>query len=141
MMTVVGYDMTKRAAAKLYAKTGLNPSDVDVVELHDCFASNELISYEALGLCAEGKAGEMIDRGDNTYGGRYVINPSGGLISKGHPLGATGLAQCTELCWQLRNKAEKRQVPGARVALQHNIGLGGAAIVALYRLGFMNSKL
>lgn len=141
MMTVVGYDMTKRAAAKLYAKTGLTPADVDVVELHDCFASNELISYEALGLCAEGKAGEMIDRGDNTYGGRYVINPSGGLISKGHPLGATGLAQCTELCWQLRGKAEKRQVSGARVALQHNIGLGGAAIVALYRLGFIKSKL
>lgn len=141
MMTVVGYDMTKRAAKKLYAKTGLNPSDVDVVELHDCFASNELISYEALGLCPEGKAGEMIDRGDNTYGGQYVINPSGGLISKGHPLGATGLAQCTELCWQLRGKAEKRQVPGARLALQHNIGLGGAAIVALYRLGFIKSKL
>lgn len=141
MMTVVGYDMTKRAAERLYAKTGLNPSDVDVVELHDCFASNELISYEALGLCAEGKAGEMIDRGDNTYGGRYVINPSGGLISKGHPLGATGLAQCTELCWQLRGEADKRQVPGARVALQHNIGLGGAAIVALYRLGFIKSKL
>lgn len=141
MMTVVGYDMTKRAATKLYAKTGLSPADVDVVELHDCFASNELISYEALGLCAEGKAGEMIDRGDNTYGGRYVINPSGGLISKGHPLGATGLAQCTELCWQLRGEADKRQVPGARVALQHNIGLGGAAIVALYRLGFIKSKL
>lgn len=78
----------------------------------------------------------MVDRGDNTYGGKYVVNPSGGLISKGHPLGATGLAQCSELCWQLRGMAEKRQVPGAKVALQHNIGLGGAAVVALYKLGF-----
>lgn len=82
--------MTKRAAEQLYAKTGLKPTDVQVVELHDCFSANELITYEALGLCPEGKAGEMIDRGDNTYGGKYVINPSGGLISKGHPLGATG---------------------------------------------------
>ena len=83
-----------------------------------------------------GKAGEMVDRGDNTYGGKYVVNPSGGLISKGHPLGATGLAQCSELCWQLRGEADKRQVLGAKVALQHNIGIGGAAVVALYRMGF-----
>lgn len=83
-----------------------------------------------------GKAGEMVDRGDNTYGGKYVVNPSGGLISKGHPLGATGLAQCAELCWQLRGEAGKRQVPGAKVALQHNIGLGGAVVVALYRMGY-----
>lgn len=87
-------------------------------------------------LLTTGKAGEMIDRGDNTYGGKYVVNPSGGLISKGHPLGATGLAQCTELSWQLRGQAGRRQVPGARLALQHNIGLGGAVVVALYRLGF-----
>ena len=78
----------------------------------------------------------MIDRGDNTYGGKYVVNPSGGLISKGHPLGATGLAQCTELSWQLRGMAGRRQVQGARLALQHNIGLGGAVVVGLYRLGF-----
>lgn len=136
MMKVVGYDMTKNAAAKLFGKTNYKPQDVDVVELHDCFSANELITYEALGLCEPGKAGELIDRGDNTYGGKYVINPSGGLISKGHPLGATGLAQCSELCWQLRGEADKRQVPNCTLALQHNIGLGGAVVVALYRLGF-----
>ena len=87
-------------------------------------------------LACIGKGGEMVDRGDNTYGGKYVVNPSGGLISKGHPLGATGLAQCSEICWQLRGLADKRQVPGVKVGLQHNIGLGGAAVVALYRHGF-----
>lgn len=129
---MVGFDMTRRAAQAVFKKAGLKPTDVQVVELHDCFSANELITYEALGLCEEGKAGELVDRGDNTYGGKYVVNPSGGLISKGHPLGATGLAQCAELCWQLRGLAEARQVPGARLALQHNIGLGGAVVVALY---------
>ncbi|XP_047446053.1 sterol carrier protein 2 [Mugil cephalus] len=133
---MVGYDMSRLAAKKCYDAAGLNPSDVDVVELHDCFSANELITYEALGLCSEGKAGELIDRGDNTYGGKFVVNPSGGLISKGHPLGATGLAQCAELCWQLRGQAGRRQVPGAKVALQHNIGLGGAVVVTLYKMGF-----
>ncbi|KAG7525058.1 non-specific lipid-transfer protein [Solea senegalensis] len=133
---MVGYDMSQLAAKRCYEAAGLTPSDVDVIELHDCFSPNELITYEALGLCEPGKAGELIDRGDNTYGGKFVINPSGGLISKGHPLGATGLAQCAELCWQLRGQADKRQVPGAKVALQHNIGLGGAVVVALYRMGF-----
>uniref|UniRef100_A0A8C2Z8L4 Sterol carrier protein 2 n=1 Tax=Cyclopterus lumpus TaxID=8103 RepID=A0A8C2Z8L4_CYCLU len=133
---MVGYDMSRSAAKKCYEAAGLKPSDVNVVELHDCFSANELITYEALGLCPEGKAGELIDRGDNTYGGKFVINPSGGLISKGHPLGATGLAQCAELCWQLRGQADRRQVPGAKVALQHNIGLGGAVVVTLYKLGF-----
>jgi len=141
MMKVVGYDMTKTAAEKLFAKTNIKPTDVDVVELHDCFSANELITYEALGLCPPGKAGELIDRGDNTYGGKYVINPSGGLISKGHPLGASGLAQCSELTWQLRGLANKRQVSNAKLALQHNIGLGGAAVVALYRLGFPKKNL
>ncbi|XP_019851926.1 PREDICTED: non-specific lipid-transfer protein-like [Amphimedon queenslandica] len=135
-MKLVGYDMTKAAAEEIYRKTGYRPQDIDVIELHDCFSCNELITYEALGLCPPGKAGEMIDRGDNTYGGKYVINPSGGLISKGHPLGATGLAQCAELCWQLRGAAGKRQVASAKVALQHNLGLGGAVVVTLYRLGF-----
>eukprot|EP00731_Ephydatia_muelleri_P018972 Em0011g1012a len=135
-MKMVGYDVSKAAADKVFKKSGYKPQDVQVVELHDCFSANELITYEALGLCPPGKAGEMIDRGDNTYGGKYVVNPSGGLISKGHPLGATGLAQCAELCWQLRGLAEKRQVPGVKLALQHNLGLGGAAVVALYRLGF-----
>ncbi|XP_061488996.1 sterol carrier protein 2 [Rhineura floridana] len=133
---LVGYDMTKEAAKRCFSKSGLKPSDVDVIELHDCFSSNELITYEALGLCPEGRAGELIDRGDNTYGGKWVINPSGGLISKGHPLGATGLAQCAELCWQLRGEAGKRQVPSAKVALQHNLGLGGAVVITLYRMGF-----
>merc|ERR1712241_53727 len=136
----VGFDMTRLAAEKLYEKTGENVEDVDVVELHDCFSANELITYEALGLCDEGKAGELIDRGDNTYGGKYVVNPSGGLISKGHPLGATGLAQCTELCLQLRGQAGERQVPKAQLALQHNLGLGGAVVVALYKMGFENDN-
>jgi acetyl-CoA acetyltransferase len=107
--------------------------DVDVVELHDCFAANELITYEALGLCEEGKAGKLVDEEQTTYGGKWVVNPSGGLISKGHPLGATGLAQCAELNWQLRGLADKRQVDGAKVALQHNIGLGGACVVGIYK--------
>ncbi|XP_031458555.1 non-specific lipid-transfer protein [Phasianus colchicus] len=135
-MKMVGYDMTKKAAEKCFKKAGLKPTDVDVIELHDCFSVNEFITYEALGLCPEGKACDLIDRGDNTYGGKWVINPSGGLISKGHPLGATGLAQCAELCWQLRGLAGRRQVGGARRALQHNLGLGGAAVVTLYAMGF-----
>lgn len=135
-MKIVGYDMAKIAAERLFHKANKKPSDVQVVELHDCFSPNELITYESLGLCPPGKAGEFIDRGDNTYGGKYVVNPSGGLISKGHPLGATGLAQCAELCWQVRGEAGRRQVPNATLALQHNIGLGGAVIVALYQLGF-----
>src|ERR1700743_1648921 len=109
MMKVVGYDMTKTATEKLFSKINIKATDVAVVEVHDYFSANELITYEALGLCPVGKAGEMIDRGDNTYGGKYVVNPSGGLISKGHPLGATGLAQCAELVWQIRGQADKRQ--------------------------------
>ena len=133
MMQVVGYDMSKEAAAKVYAQTGIGPGDLDVVELHDCFAHNELITYEALGLCPEGGAEKFIDDGDNTYGGKVVTNPSGGLLSKGHPLGATGLAQCFELTQQLRGNAGDRQVQGARIALQHNLGLGGACVVTMYR--------
>jgi sterol carrier protein 2 len=125
--------MSKEAANKVYKTAGIKPSDVGVVELHDCFSANELITYEALGLCGEGKAGEFIDRGDNTYGGKVVVNPSGGLTSKGHPLGATGFAQCAELCWQLRGIAAKRQVPNLKYALQHNLGLGGACVVSLYK--------
>ncbi|MEQ1683330.1 MAG: lipid-transfer protein [Burkholderiaceae bacterium] len=132
MMQLVGYGMSRRAAQQVFEHAGLGPEDLDVVELHDCFAQNELISYEALGLCAEGGAAEFIDAGDNTYGGRVVTNPSGGLLSKGHPLGATGLAQCYELTHQLRGTAEQRQVPGARLGLQHNLGLGGACVVTLY---------
>ena len=130
---MVGADLSKAAAHKVYEQSGLGPENVDVVELHDCFSCNELITYEALGLCPEGKGGEFVDAGANTYGGKVVVNPSGGLISKGHPLGATGLAQCAELNWQLRGEADKRQVSGAKVALQHNLGLGGAAVVTMYR--------
>ena len=133
MRKLVGADMAAAAAAKVYAAAGIGPEDVDVVELHDCFTANELITYEALGLTPEGTAEKFILDGDNTYCGRVVTNPSGGLLSKGHPLGATGLAQCAELTWQLRGQAEQRQVDGARLALQHNLGLGGACVVTLYQ--------
>jgi sterol carrier protein 2 len=130
---LVGFDMARRAAEKAYEQSGLGPENVNVVELHDCFSCNELITYEALRLCPEGKGGQFVDEGAQTYGGKIVVNPSGGLISKGHPLGATGLAQCAELTWQLRGQADKRQVKGAKVGLQHNLGLGGAAVVTVYR--------
>jgi sterol carrier protein 2 len=133
MMRLVGYDMSKAAAAQVYRQAGIGPEDLDVVELHDCFAHNELITYEALGLCPEGGADKFICDADNTYGGQVVTNPSGGLLSKGHPLGATGLAQCFELTHQLRGSAGARQVAGAQVALQHNLGLGGACVVTMYR--------
>jgi acetyl-CoA acetyltransferase len=132
MREVVGFSMAKNCAEQVYAEAGLGPRDIQVVELHDCFAQNELLSYEALGLCDRGGAQKFVEDGDNTYGGRIVTNPSGGLLSKGHPLGATGLAQCTELVQQLRGTAEQRQVPGARLGLQHNLGLGGACVVTLY---------
>ncbi len=130
---LVGADMTRRAAQQAFEQAGLGPEDIDVVELHDCFTPNEVFTYEGLGLCPEGGATKLIEDGDNTYGGKYVVNPSGGLMSKGHPIGATGLAQCTELVWHLRGQAGDRQVDGARVALQHNLGLGGAAVVTLYQ--------
>lgn len=130
---VAGYGMAREASRKVYELSGVGVDEVDVVELHDCFAHNELITYEALELCPEGGAVKFIEDGDNTYGGRYVVNPSGGLLSKGHPIGATGLAQCTELVQQLRGNAAQRQVEGARVALQHNVGIGGACVVTMYR--------
>ena len=133
MMRLVGFDMARDAAQKVYAQAGIGPDDVDVVELHDCFAQNELLTYEALGLCSVGGAEKFVLDGDNTYGGKVVTNPSGGLLSKGNPLGATGLAQCFELTHQLRGTADQRQVEGARVALQHNLGLGGACVVTLYQ--------
>jgi acetyl-CoA acetyltransferase len=135
--SLVGKEMTRRAAQEVYAQAGITPDDISVIELHDCFSANELITYEALGLCGDGEAAKLIDNDDTTYGGRWVVNPSGGLISKGHPLGATGLAQCSELTWQLRGTADKRQVERAGQAggdaLQHNIGLGGAVVVTAYR--------
>ena len=133
MRRVVGYDMTANAAKQVYEAAGIGPEDLDVVELHDCFTANELLTYEGLGLTPEGTAEKFILDGDNTYGGRIVTNPSGGLLSKGHPLGATGLAQCYELVSQLRGQADQRQVDGARLALQHNLGLGGACVVTLYQ--------
>ena len=133
MMKLVGFDMTRRAADQVYTAAGIGPEELDVVELHDCFAQNEVLSYEALRLCADGGAEKFVADGNNTYGGSHVTNPSGGLLSKGHPLGATGLAQCTELVTQLRGQAGARQVAGARIALQHNLGLGGACVVTMYR--------
>ncbi|KQS03733.1 lipid-transfer protein [Sphingomonas sp. Leaf357] len=132
MMSVVGYDMAKEAARQVYEAAGVGPDDVQAVELHDCFTPNELISYEALDLCGEGRAEAYIRDAQNTYGGKHVTNPSGGLLSKGHPLGATGLAQCYELTHQLRGTAGARQVEGIRYGLQHNVGLGGACVVTLY---------
>jgi len=133
MIRVVGFDITQSAAQQAYQAAGVGPEDVDVIELHDCFAQNELLTMEALGLCAEGEGEKIVNDGDNTYGGKWVVNPSGGLLSKGHPLGATGLAQIYELTHQLRGTAEERQVAGAKVALQHNLGLGGAGVVTILK--------
>lgn len=135
-MTIVGSDMSREAARLAYEEAEVGSTEIDVCELHDCFSTNELITYEALGFAPAGEAAALVESEATTYGGRGpVVNPSGGLISKGHPLGATGLAQCSELIWQLRGEADKRQVEGARLALQHNIGLGGAAVVTVYRPG------
>ncbi|HGJ8973782.1 lipid-transfer protein [Pseudomonas citronellolis] len=132
MITAAGFDISRHAAARVYEKAGVGPQDIDVCELHDCFTANELITYEALGFCPVGGAERFILDGDNTYGGQVVTNPSGGLLSKGHPLGATGLAQCYELVEQLRGSAGARQVEGARLGLQHNIGTGSACVVTLF---------
>lgn len=129
---MIGMGMTERASQTVYEESGLGPKDVQVIELHDCFSTNELITYEGLGLAKEGEGEKLVEENACTYGGRWVVNPSGGLLSKGHPLGATGLAQCAELVWQLRGQAEKRQVANVKAALQHNLGLGGAGIVAMY---------
>jgi acetyl-CoA acyltransferase len=129
---MVGMGMTERASKAVYEQSGIGINDVQVVELHDCFSTNELITYEGLGMCKEGAGEQLVEDDATTYGGRWVVNPSGGLLSKGHPLGATGLAQCAELVWQLRGQAEKRQVEGVKAALQHNLGLGGACVVAMY---------
>jgi sterol carrier protein 2 len=132
MMSVIGYDMAREAARQVYEEAGVGPEDVQVVELHDCFTANELVTYEAIGLCPEGGAQAYIVDAQNTYGGKHITNPSGGLLSKGQPLGATGLAQCYELTHQLRGTADKRQVENAQYGLQHNLGLGGACVVTMY---------
>ena len=132
LIAYAGFHMAQAAAQKVYEQAGVGPQDIRVAELHDCFAQNELLTYEALGLCGIGEAEKFVNDGDNTYGGKTVTNPSGGLLSKGHPLGATGLAQCYELTHQLRGSADRRQVEGVQLALQHNLGLGGACVVTLY---------
>lgn len=133
LIDAVGFNMARAAAQQVYEQAGIGPKDIPVVELHDCFTTNEVLTYEALGIADSGEAEKFIRDGDNSYGGRTVTNPSGGLLSKGHPLGATGLAQCSELVWQIRGDAGARQVDGARVALQHNLGLGGACVVTMYK--------
>lgn len=130
---LMGYDMTRRALREATQQAGISPRDAQVVELHDCFSTNEMITLDALDLCDEGKAHELVRSGDITHGGKYLVNPSGGLISKGHPLGATGIAQCAELVWHLRGWANNRAAPNTRYCLQHNLGLGGAAVVTVYR--------
>ncbi|KAF2156089.1 thiolase-like protein [Myriangium duriaei CBS 260.36] len=130
---LMGYGMNQIAARTALAEAKASIKDVSVVELHDCFSANEMIVLDALGLAEKGKAHELVRNGDITYGGKYVVNPSGGLISKGHPLGATGLAQCAELVWHLRGWANNRLVDGTKVCLQHNLGLGGAVVVTVYK--------
>lgn len=132
MIELVGAGLTRSASREVYEAAGVDPRDIKVVELHDCFTVNEVLTYEALGLCEEGGSEKFVADGDNTYGGRVVVGTSGGLMSKGHPLGATGLAQCTELVWQLRGEAGARQVDDVTLALQHNLGLGGVGVVTLY---------
>ena len=130
---LMGYEMTQHAARTALGEAGITPQDCQVCELHDCFSTNEMVVIDALELSEKGKAHEMVRRGDITYGGKIVINPSGGLISKGHPLGATGIAQCAELVWHLRGWANNRAIPHTKHALQHNLGLGGAAVVTVYK--------
>eukprot|EP00004_Rigifila_ramosa_P002308 TRINITY_DN1239_c0_g1_i3.p1 TRINITY_DN1239_c0_g1~~TRINITY_DN1239_c0_g1_i3.p1 ORF type:complete len:420 (+),score=89.52 TRINITY_DN1239_c0_g1_i3:27-1262(+) len=137
---MVGVDMTRRAADQAYAQAGITPADIQVIELHDCFSSNELLTYEGLSLTAPGQGHTLVETRNNTYGGKWVVNPSGGLISKGHPLGATGLAQCAELCWQIRGLAGPRQVSNVKHALQHNFGIGGAVIVGIYKKAFTTQQ-
>ncbi|EXJ64588.1 sterol carrier protein 2 [Cladophialophora yegresii CBS 114405] len=132
-MDLVGYQMSAYAGKRALEEAGITPNDVTVVEVHDCFSANEMCVIDALGLCPKGKAHELVRNGDITYGGKYVVNPSGGLISKGHPLGATGLAQCAELTWHLRGWANNRLVKDTKYCLQHNLGLGGAVVVTVYK--------
>ena len=117
---------TRLAAKKAYEMAGVSARDINLVELHDCFATAEILHYENLGLCGEGEAGKMIDAGEVALGGRVPVNVSGGLLSKGHPLGATGIANIYEVSTHLRGEAGKRQVPNARLGLTHVIGLGSA---------------
>lgn len=130
---LMGYGMNEYAAKIALAEAGVSVNDIKVAEVHDCFSANEMIVIDALGFSAKGKAHELVRNGDITYGGKMVINPSGGLISKGHPLGASGIAQCAELVWHLRGWANNRLVEGTTAAMQHNLGLGGAVVVSVYK--------
>lgn len=130
---LMGYGMNKLAAEIALKEANVDVKDVKVCELHDCFSANEMCVIDALGLSEKGKAHEMVRRGDITYGGKMVVNPSGGLISKGHPLGASGIAQCAELTWHLRGWANNRSINGTDACLQHNLGLGGAVVVTVYK--------
>src|SRR5579863_4434880 len=121
--------VTRLAAKTAYEMAGLGADDVDLIELHDCFATAELVHYENLGLCKDGEAGRLIDSGATQLGGRIPVNVSGGLLSKGHPLGATGIANLYEVATHLRGRAGQRQVKGARVGLTHVVGLGSACAV------------
>lgn len=120
---------TREAARQAYEMAGIGPEDLNLVELHDCFATAEILHYENLGLCAEGEAGRMIDEGETYNGGRIPVNVSGGLLSKGHPLGATGIANIYEVATHLRGEAGERQVEGARLGMTHVIGLGTACAI------------
>ncbi|QEZ48922.1 lipid-transfer protein [Cupriavidus oxalaticus] len=135
MIRLVGFHMAQKGVGAVYEQAGVGPEDIQVCELHDCFAQNELLTYESLGFAKVGEGEKMVLDGDNTYGGKVVINPSGGLLSKGHPLGATGLAQCYELTRQIRGTAGATQVENVNLALQHNLGLGGACVVTLFGRG------
>jgi sterol carrier protein 2 len=130
---LMGYGMNEYAAKIALDEAGVSVKDIKVAEVHDCFSANEMIVIDALGFSEKGKAHEMVRNGDITYGGKMVINPSGGLISKGHPLGASGIAQCAELVWHLRGWANNRLVEGTTAAMQHNLGLGGAVVVSVYK--------
>jgi acetyl-CoA acyltransferase len=118
--------VTRIAVKQAYEMAGVGPDDINLVELHDCFATAEILHYENLGLCKDGEAGRMIDEGEVALGGRVPVNVSGGLLSKGHPLGATGIANIYEVTTHLRGEADKRQVEGARIGMTHVIGLGSA---------------
>jgi acetyl-CoA acetyltransferase len=126
--------VTRLAASKAYAMAGIGPEDLDMVELHDCFATAELLHYENLGLCAEGHAGRLIDSGDTALGGRIPVNVSGGLLAKGHPIGATGVANIVELVEHLRGEAGARQVAGARIGLAHVLGFAAVSASAVHIL-------
>jgi len=135
VLDALGQDAIRRAARRAYELAGVGPEDVDVAEVHDSAVSNELIACASLGFCREEDLSGFVQGGANTYGGKVVVGPSGGLLSRGHPMGATGLAQVVELVWQLRGQGGARQVERARTALAHNGGIGGGQTVTILQSG------